>query len=78
MNTNNIKKKALKWSLKVTKGHLIISKSSFSTIYLFYRLIFLKLFKNVKIMKTQTFDKMKYDLKGHPRSYKTTFTPKSF
>ena len=24
-------------------------------------------------MKTQTFDKMKYDLKGHSRSCKTTF-----
>ena len=39
--------------------------------------------KNIKtafedIMKTQFFDKMKYDLKGHPRSYKTTFMQKSF
>ena len=29
-------------------------------------------------MKTQIFLKMKYYLKGHPRSYKTTFMPKSF
>ena len=29
-------------------------------------------------MKTQIFDKMKDDLKGHPRSYKTTFMPKTF
>ena len=27
----------------------------------------LKLFKNVNIMKTQLFHKMKYDLRGHPR-----------
>ena len=29
-------------------------------------------------MKLQNFHKMKYDLKGHPRSYMTTFMPKSF
>ena len=29
-------------------------------------------------MKTQIFDKMEYDLKGHPRVYKTTVMPKSF
>ena len=29
------------------------------------RPIFLKLFKNVNIMKTQIFQKIKYDLKGH-------------
>ena len=28
-------------------------------------------------MKTQIFDKIKYDFTGHPRSYKTTFMPKS-
>ena len=28
-------------------------------------------FKNVNIVKTQIFYKMKFDLKGHPRSYKT-------
>ena len=33
---------------------------------------------NVNIMKTQIFDKMKDDLKGHPRSYKTTYMPKTF
>ena len=38
----------------------------------------LKLFKNVNIMKTQIFDEIKYDLQGHPRSYKTTFMPKPF
>ena len=27
-------------------------------------------------MKTNFFHKMKYDLKGHPMSYKTTFMPK--
>ena len=43
---------------EVIKGHLKISKYSFSAIYSFY--------------------KMKYGLKGHPRSYKTTFMPKSF
>ena len=42
-----------KSSLKVTKGHLKISKSSFSAIYFVQRLIFLKLFKNINIMKTQ-------------------------
>ena len=29
-------------------------------------------------MKTQMFDKIKYELKGHPRSYKITFMPKFF
>ena len=33
---------------------------------------------NVNIIKTNFFDNMKYDLKGNPRSYKTTFMPKSF
>ena len=37
----------------------------------------LKQFKNVNIMKMQIFHYMKYDLKGHPRLYKTTFMPKS-
>ena len=31
----------------------------------------LKLFKNVNIMNTQIFHKIKYDLKGHPSSHKT-------
>ena len=30
------------------------------------------------IMKTQIFHKIWHDLKGHSRSYKTTFMPKSF
>ena len=30
------------------------------------------------IMKTKSFNKMTYDLKGHPRLYKTTFMPKSW
>ena len=33
----------------------------------------LKIFKNVIIMKPQIFHSMKYDLKGHPKSYKTLF-----
>ena len=33
---------------------------------------------NANIIKMQIFHKMKYDLKGHPRSYKTTFMLKSF
>ena len=37
-----------------------------------------KLFKNVNFMKTQIFYEIKFDLKGHPRSYKTTFMPKPF
>ena len=32
---------------------------------------------NTNIEKTQIFHKMNYDFKGHPRSYKTTFMPKS-
>ena len=30
---------------------------------------------SIYIKKTQIFHKMKYDLKGQPRSYKTTFMP---
>ena len=33
---------------------------------------------NANIMKMQNFQKNKYDLKGHPRSNKTTFMSKSF
>ena len=59
-------------SFKVTKGHLEISKSSFLRYIFCLTAFFLKLFKNVNIMKKQIFDKMKYDLEGHPRSYNTT------
>ena len=33
---------------------------------------------NANFIKIYFFYKMKYDLNGHPRSYKTTFMPKSF
>ena len=59
-------------SFKVTKGHLEISKSSFLRYIFCLTAFFLKLFKNVNIMKKQIFDKMKYDLEGHPRSFNTT------
>ena len=36
------------------------------------------LYKNVNIVKTQIFHKVKYDLKGHPKSQMTTFMPKYF
>ena len=50
-------------SLNLTKGNQKISM-----IYFFVqRPIFLKLFKHDNIIKTQFFDNMKYDLKGHPK-----------
>ena len=62
-----------KFFIEVTKGHLKILKSSFSAIYyLFDAWYFLKLLKNVNIMKTHN---MKYDLIGHPRSSMNIFMP---
>ena len=67
------------------KGHWRSQSHKVSFVFtnhLFQQYIFcltlLKLFKNVHIMKTWIFHEMKYDLQGHPRSYKTTFIPKSF
>ena len=61
---------------KVNKGHkssYIIEKDDYNISFCLMH-NFLKLFKNVNIMKTQIFDKMNYDLKGHPRSYFQDFS----
>ena len=63
------------------RSHMVILKFQnifLCDIFFVYLLIFLKLFKNVNIMNMQIFHKMKYQLKGHPRSCKTNFMPKSF
>ena len=74
MNANIMKTQSFHKVKFDLKGHIKISKSSFSAIYyLFNPLILQKLFKNVNIMKTHIFHKMSYDLKCHPRLFKTTF-----
>ena len=42
-------------------------------IYFLFNVQSFKTFKNVNIMKTPIFQSMKHYLKGHLRSYKTTF-----
>ena len=65
-------------SLKVTKSHLKISKSSFLCYIFCLTPNLFKTFRNINNIKTQIFHYIKHDLKGHPISYKTIFMPKSF
>ena len=66
-------------TLKVFKSQIVILKFQnhlFLRFFVFVlRTIILKLFKNINFMKTQIFHKMKYDLKGHPRTLKVIQGP---
>ena len=66
-----------------------MTSRSLKVIFKFQNNVFLRYFFCLKhnLIKTilecqqhedKKFHKMKYDLKGHPRSYKITFMPKSF
>ena len=65
--------------LTLRNANVIRGQKSYFKIlnHLFLRYIFclLKLFKNVNFMKTQIFNKIKYDFKDQQRLYKTTYKP---